>query len=206
MRQLAFALASLLATSAVIPVCAAETLTVRPANIVDEKAVFATVESANVVPARARIGGTVAELVRPRRRRGPTGTGHRRRRRRQAAADHRRSGRANRRRAVAAFTGADRSRPRRGAVPPGRRHPRRDGPGPHRDGSGDLDHEGPHRRTRRGAPADWSKAACWRPSPVASSTCRSPKARSCWVAIRSPRSPRAISSCACACPSVMPVR
>ena len=29
----------------------------------DEKAVFATVESANVVPARARIGGTVVELA-----------------------------------------------------------------------------------------------------------------------------------------------
>jgi RND family efflux transporter MFP subunit len=62
MRRLAFVLAALLATPVVIPVWAAETLTVRPANVVDEKAVFATVESANVVPARARIGGTVAEL------------------------------------------------------------------------------------------------------------------------------------------------
>jgi RND family efflux transporter MFP subunit len=36
------------------------TVTLRP--LADEKAVFATVESANVVPARARIGGTVAAL------------------------------------------------------------------------------------------------------------------------------------------------
>lgn len=38
------------------------TFTVEPKLIADEKAVFATVESANVVPARARIGGTVVEL------------------------------------------------------------------------------------------------------------------------------------------------
>lgn len=38
------------------------TFTVTPQMVADEKAVFATVESANVVPARARIGGTVAEL------------------------------------------------------------------------------------------------------------------------------------------------
>lgn len=41
---------------------AAETLRVQPAEVTDQKAVFATVESSNVVPARARIGGTVAEL------------------------------------------------------------------------------------------------------------------------------------------------
>ena len=41
---------------------AAETLRVQPAAVTDQKAVFATVESSNVVPARARIGGTVAEL------------------------------------------------------------------------------------------------------------------------------------------------
>jgi RND family efflux transporter MFP subunit len=38
------------------------TFTVRLADITDQKAVFATVESPNVVPARARIGGTVASL------------------------------------------------------------------------------------------------------------------------------------------------
>ncbi len=38
------------------------TFTVEPRTAADQKAVFATVESANVVPARARIGGTVAEL------------------------------------------------------------------------------------------------------------------------------------------------
>lgn len=41
---------------------AEETFTVRPTRVSDEKAVFATVESVHVVPARARIGGTVAEL------------------------------------------------------------------------------------------------------------------------------------------------
>jgi RND family efflux transporter MFP subunit len=41
---------------------AQETFTVAPKTVADEKAVFATVESANIVPARARIGGTVAEL------------------------------------------------------------------------------------------------------------------------------------------------
>jgi RND family efflux transporter MFP subunit len=42
---------------------AQETFTVAPKAVADEKAVFATVESANVVPARARIGGTVVELA-----------------------------------------------------------------------------------------------------------------------------------------------
>ncbi|MDE2068981.1 MAG: efflux RND transporter periplasmic adaptor subunit [Bradyrhizobium sp.] len=40
----------------------AETLTVKQLSIADEKAVFATVESISVVPARSRIGGTVAQL------------------------------------------------------------------------------------------------------------------------------------------------
>lgn len=40
----------------------AETLTVAQRSIADEKAVFATVESISVVPARSRIGGTVAQL------------------------------------------------------------------------------------------------------------------------------------------------
>lgn len=44
------------------PALAADSFTVEPQKIADEKAVFATVESTNVVPARARIGGTVAEL------------------------------------------------------------------------------------------------------------------------------------------------
>jgi len=38
------------------------TFLVRQADVADEKAVFATVQSANVVPARARIGGTIVEL------------------------------------------------------------------------------------------------------------------------------------------------
>lgn len=42
---------------------AADTFTVQPMTLTDEKAVFATVESVNVVPARARIGGTIAELT-----------------------------------------------------------------------------------------------------------------------------------------------
>lgn len=44
------------------PVMAAETLVVTPQSITDEKAVFATVESISVVPARGRIGGTVIQL------------------------------------------------------------------------------------------------------------------------------------------------
>lgn len=42
---------------------ASETFTVAPRQVADEKAVFATVESSNVIPARARIGGTVAQLT-----------------------------------------------------------------------------------------------------------------------------------------------
>ena len=38
------------------------TFTVQRSELADQKAVFATVESPNVVPARARIGGTVATL------------------------------------------------------------------------------------------------------------------------------------------------
>jgi len=38
------------------------TYLVQPTMVADEKAVFATVQSANVVPARARIGGTIIEL------------------------------------------------------------------------------------------------------------------------------------------------
>jgi len=41
---------------------AADSLTIAPAIVSDQKAVFATVESRRVVPARARIGGTVVEL------------------------------------------------------------------------------------------------------------------------------------------------
>lgn len=43
-------------------VAGAETLTVEQRSITDDKAVFATVESISVVPARSRIGGTVAQL------------------------------------------------------------------------------------------------------------------------------------------------
>ena len=50
---------TLLAPSAL----AEQDFVVAPRTIVDEKAVFATVESASVVPARARIGGTVAQLA-----------------------------------------------------------------------------------------------------------------------------------------------
>ncbi|MDD1527082.1 efflux RND transporter periplasmic adaptor subunit [Bradyrhizobium sp. WBOS7] len=54
----AFAATGLSATTAT----AAETLVVARQSIADEKAVFATVESTSVVPARGRIGGTVAQL------------------------------------------------------------------------------------------------------------------------------------------------
>ena len=42
---------------------AGPTFVVAPKTVADEKAVFATVESSNVVPARARIGGTLVELT-----------------------------------------------------------------------------------------------------------------------------------------------
>ncbi len=45
------------------PANAEETFAVAPASVSDQKAVFATVESRRIVPARARIGGTVAELA-----------------------------------------------------------------------------------------------------------------------------------------------
>lgn len=49
--------------SAATPALAAEVFTVQSTRLTDEKAVFATVESRDVVPARARIGGTVASLT-----------------------------------------------------------------------------------------------------------------------------------------------
>ena len=52
----------LAAGALVAPPAAAETLTVAARTVADEKAVFATVESVSVVPARGRIGGTVAQL------------------------------------------------------------------------------------------------------------------------------------------------
>ena len=45
-----------------VPTAGAETLTVAPRSVADEKAVFATVESISVVPARGRIGGIVVQL------------------------------------------------------------------------------------------------------------------------------------------------
>jgi len=44
------------------PLAGAETMTVAPRSVADEKAVFATVESISVVPARGRIGGIVVQL------------------------------------------------------------------------------------------------------------------------------------------------
>ena len=44
------------------PLAGAETLTVALRPVADEKAVFATVESISVVPARGRIGGIVVQL------------------------------------------------------------------------------------------------------------------------------------------------
>ena len=55
---------SIVAAALLLPATLAggETLTVVSRSITDEKAVFATVESISVVPARSRIGGTVAQL------------------------------------------------------------------------------------------------------------------------------------------------
>jgi RND family efflux transporter MFP subunit len=61
MRAMA-AIAVLTALIASVPALGAETLTVALRPVSDEKAVFATVESISVVPARGRIGGTVVQL------------------------------------------------------------------------------------------------------------------------------------------------
>jgi RND family efflux transporter MFP subunit len=58
-----FLLAAVGCLSAVALANGAEQFAVAPSTVADEKAVFATVESARIVPARARIGGTVAELA-----------------------------------------------------------------------------------------------------------------------------------------------
>jgi RND family efflux transporter MFP subunit len=64
MRYLGLLLLLVLGVSAAAR--AGTTFTVQRSDLTDEKAVFATVESPNIVPARARIGGTVASLsVRP---------------------------------------------------------------------------------------------------------------------------------------------
>ncbi len=60
-RLLPFAI--LLSALAILPAAAQTSFTVTARQVTDEKAVFATVESANVVAARARIGGTVVSLV-----------------------------------------------------------------------------------------------------------------------------------------------
>jgi multidrug efflux pump subunit AcrA (membrane-fusion protein) len=61
MRRSAAAIA--LACFSLGPALAADTFVIAASKVADEKAVFATVESRNVVPARARIGGTVAALT-----------------------------------------------------------------------------------------------------------------------------------------------
>jgi RND family efflux transporter MFP subunit len=61
-RPLAFAAVLFPLLAGLPAVVSAQTFTIAPVAIGDDKAVFATVESASVVPARARIGGTVAEL------------------------------------------------------------------------------------------------------------------------------------------------
>ena len=52
-----------LAIALLQPVRAESTFVVAAATVPDQKAVFATVESRRIVPARARIGGTVAEIA-----------------------------------------------------------------------------------------------------------------------------------------------
>ena len=61
MRRLT-AIAAWAALAASTSFAGAETLTVAPRTVADEKAVFATVESISVVPARGRIGGTIVQL------------------------------------------------------------------------------------------------------------------------------------------------
>lgn len=61
-RQALRVLAALTLLAAASTIAGAQSLTVEPLSVADEKAVFATVESISVVPARSRIGGTVTEL------------------------------------------------------------------------------------------------------------------------------------------------
>jgi RND family efflux transporter MFP subunit len=61
MRRLLIATAAV--TLLVQQALAADTFAVETKPTADEKAVFATVESANIVPARARIGGVVVDLT-----------------------------------------------------------------------------------------------------------------------------------------------
>ncbi len=61
MRKALVLVAALLALSQAAAK-AAQTFTVAPVTLADEKAVFATVESREVVPARVRTGGTIASL------------------------------------------------------------------------------------------------------------------------------------------------
>ncbi len=62
MRRLVPSLLLLLLVALPVAARAAATFTVEARTVPDEKAVFATVESRNVVPARTRIGGTVTDL------------------------------------------------------------------------------------------------------------------------------------------------
>ncbi len=55
-------MAALAAIMMSAPLVRAETITVAPKTVADEKAVFATVESISVVPARGRIGGIIVQL------------------------------------------------------------------------------------------------------------------------------------------------
>lgn len=56
-------IAALVLAVSVLPPAMAAAFTVQRSDLADQKAVFATVESVDVVPARARIGGTVGRLA-----------------------------------------------------------------------------------------------------------------------------------------------
>ena len=62
MRSRLIAMSMLAANAFAANAAGAETLTVAMRPVADEKAVFATVESISVVPARGRIGGTIVQL------------------------------------------------------------------------------------------------------------------------------------------------
>ena len=62
MRSRLTAMCMLAAVALGADAAAGETLTVALRPVADEKAVFATVESISVVPARGRIGGTIVQL------------------------------------------------------------------------------------------------------------------------------------------------
>ena len=161
---LAFAFICAIATGA----RAQSTFTVSLTGLTDEKAVFATVESPNVVPARARIGGTVASLsvrqgdaVKEGQVIAVVGDEKLLLQNQLARCPDRRLAKSQLAQAQTELTRAET------LLPQGSRPRSRHGPGAHRSGRGDARRCG---RAPRNAPwrsRNSRKVRCWRRSPAA---------------------------------------